>query len=50
MTAKELIEKLQQLDPDQVIYVEYDDRHNFISNFTDNFGLTERGLLLNNLQ
>lgn len=50
MTAKELIEKLQQLDPDQVIYMEYDDGYCFISNFTDDFGLTEGGFLTNNVQ
>ena len=45
MTAKELIEKLQMLDPDQEIYVEYCDRRNFSLNFTKKFGLTEHGVL-----
>ena len=48
MTAKELIEKLQMLDPDKVIYMEYCDHHSF--NFTKNFGLTEHGVMTNDAE
>lgn len=50
MTAKELIEKLQMLDPDQEIYMEYCDHHSFSFNFTKNFGLTEHGVLTNDAE
>lgn len=52
MTAKELIEKLQMLDPDQVIsmeYMAYYDYH-LTCNFTDYFGLTGDGVLTNDEQ
>lgn len=48
MTAKELIEKLQQLDPDQAISMEYDDGYRF--SYAVYFGLTEDGVLTNNVQ
>jgi len=50
MTAKELIEKLQMLDPDQVISMEYYDRQSLSFSFTEYFGLTEDGVLTNDAQ
>lgn len=53
MTAKELIEKLQMLDPDQEIYVEYaeyDDDDGCHFNLIGYFGLTEHGVLTNDAE